>query len=105
MAYLITENEKLRHKLKKVQQRRDHYARLYYRIVSDADETKWELAIAKGKIRELKAQGVCVCEGGGGWREGVQKGEEVDGGRKGNRMNHSNVRARRICEGCTEKDR
>lgn len=56
MAQLVMQNEKLRCKLKKVQQRRDHYARLYYRSVSDADETKWELAIARGRIRELKAQ-------------------------------------------------
>ena len=93
MAYLITENEKLRHKLKKVQQRRDHYARLYYRIASETDETKWELAIAKGKIRELKAQGVCEEEGGKRGEKGVSA--EVGGAGKGNRLKCSNVRARK----------
>ena len=93
MAYLITENEKLRHKLKKVQQRRDHYARLYYRIASETDETKWELAIAKGKIRELKAQGVCEEEGG---KRGEKGGSaEMGGAGKGNRLKCSNVRARK----------
>ena len=82
MAYLITENEKLRHKLKKVQQRRDHYARLYYRIASETDETKWELAIAKGKIRELKAQGVCEEEGGKREEGRGKRGERRRRGRR-----------------------
>ncbi len=61
MAHLVMENEKLRRKVKKAQQRRDHYARLYYRILTQFDETKWELTVARNKIQELKAQGVCVC--------------------------------------------
>ncbi len=60
MAHLVMENEKLRRKVKKAQQRRDHYARLYYRILTQFDETKWELTVARNKIQELKAQGVCV---------------------------------------------
>ncbi len=61
MAHLVMENEKLRRKVKKAQQRRDHYARLYYRALAQFDETKWELTSARNKIQELKALGVCVC--------------------------------------------
>ena len=57
MAHLVIENEKLRRKLKKAHHRRDHYARLYYRVLAELDETKWELSVARGKIRELKSQG------------------------------------------------
>ena len=52
------DNEKLHRKLHKTQQRRDHYAKLYYRTLAELDETKWELSMAKEKIRELKSQGI-----------------------------------------------
>ena len=61
MAHLVMENEKLRRKVKKAQQRRDHYARLYYRVLAELDETKWEVTMSRNKIRELKSQGEFVC--------------------------------------------
>ncbi len=44
----------MQQKLTKVKQRRDHYARLYYRTLAQLDETKWELATAKHTIHELQ---------------------------------------------------
>ena len=56
LAQLVMENERLRRKHRKVQHRRDHYARLYYRCQADLDEKKWELHFARIKISELKEQ-------------------------------------------------
>ena len=56
LAQLVMENERLRRKHRKVQHRRDHYARLYYRCQADLDEKKWELHHARVKISELKEQ-------------------------------------------------
>ena len=60
MAQLVMENESLRRKHKKVQQRRDHYARLYYRCQAELDKKRWELHSAKGQIRDLRDQSKCV---------------------------------------------
>lgn len=60
-GHLVMENEKLRRKLHKTQQRRDHYAKLYYRTLAELDETKWALTMAKEKIREFKSQGIGMC--------------------------------------------
>ena len=57
----MMENERLRRKHRKVQHRRDHYARLYYRCQADLDEKKWELHFARIKISELKEQSTFVC--------------------------------------------
>jgi hypothetical protein len=56
LAQLVMENEGLRRKHRKVQHRRDHYARLYYRCQADFDEKKWELHYTRIKISELKEQ-------------------------------------------------
>ncbi len=51
---LLLERDKLQHKLKKVQTRRDHYARLYYRTLAELSDTKWELIRAKHEIEQLQ---------------------------------------------------
>lgn len=51
---VLLENEKVRKKLRKVQQRRDHYAKLYLQTMRELEETKWELAKAMNVIRELQ---------------------------------------------------
>ena len=66
MAQLMMQNEKLHRKVKKAQQRRDHYASLYYRTLAELDETKWELTMARNKIKEMRVQG----EGGDGRKQG-----------------------------------
>ena len=53
------ENERLRRKHRKVQHRRDHYARLYYRCQADLDEKKLELYYTRIKVAELKQQREC----------------------------------------------
>ena len=54
---LLFENEKNRRKLRKVQQRRDHYAKLYFETLSELDDTKCKLERATNAIRKLKSQG------------------------------------------------
>ena len=54
----ISEIEKLRQKLKRAYMRRDHYAQQYYRTVSELDETKFQLGLAKNKIQQLTS----LCE-------------------------------------------
>ena len=54
VSQLLIENEKVQRKLRKVQQRRDHYAKLYYKTLAELDETKWELSLAKSKIKDLQ---------------------------------------------------
>lgn len=51
---LIAERDKLQRKLNKVQQRRDHYARLYYRTLAQLDDAKLELVQAKHKIQKFQ---------------------------------------------------
>lgn len=54
----IVEMKKLSEKLRRAYQRRDHYAQLYYRVLAELEDTKWELELAKKKIQELKLQGI-----------------------------------------------
>ena len=61
VSRLVMEREKLHRKLAKVQQRRDHYARLYYRALTELEETKLELSQAKHKIRQLQHTGESIC--------------------------------------------
>ena len=53
----MAELEKLSHKLQRAYKRRDHYAQLYYRTMAELEDTKWELDVAKNKIKELQSQG------------------------------------------------
>lgn len=55
MAFLVVENEKLRRKLRKSQDRRDYYARLYYHLLADMDTMKYELEQARRKIHFLQS--------------------------------------------------
>lgn len=57
MERLLLEGQKTKRKLQKVQQRRDHYARLYYQALMELDMTKLELSRAHQEISELKGQG------------------------------------------------
>lgn len=57
MEQLLLEGQKTKRKLAKVQQRRDHYARLYYQALMELDMTKLELSRAHQEITELKGQG------------------------------------------------
>ena len=57
MAFLVVENEKLRRKLRKSQDRRDYYARLYYHLLADMDAIKYELEHARRKIHFLQSLG------------------------------------------------
>eukprot|EP00731_Ephydatia_muelleri_P023771 Em0016g42a len=50
MAFLVVENEKLRRKLRKSQDRRDYYARMYYHLLADMDAMRYELEHARRKI-------------------------------------------------------
>ena len=52
------ENEKSSRKLEKVRQRRDHYARLYFKTLSELEETKWKLTQAMNTIKELQTRGL-----------------------------------------------
>lgn len=54
---VLLEGRKTKRKLQKVQQRRDHYARLYYQALMELDMTKLELSRAHQEISELKGQG------------------------------------------------
>lgn len=53
----MAELEKLSQKLQRAYKRRDHYAQLYYRTMAELEDTKWELNVAKNKIKELQSQG------------------------------------------------
>lgn len=57
MEHLLLEGQKTKRKLQKVQQRRDHYARLYYQALMELDMMKLELNRAHKEISELKGQG------------------------------------------------
>lgn len=54
-VFYLSEIEKLQQKLKRAYIRRDHYAQQYYRTVSELDETKFQLSLAKKKIQQLTA--------------------------------------------------
>ena len=54
---LLQEGEKTKRRLQKLQQRRDHYARLYYQALLELDATRLELSRAKQEIGDLRAQG------------------------------------------------
>ena len=54
----LLEEEKMKRKLQKVQQRRDHYARLYYQAIVELDATRLALSRAMTQITELQAQGM-----------------------------------------------
>lgn len=58
MGQLLMDNEKASRKIVKVRQRRDHYARLYFKTLSDLEETKWKLSQAVNTIKELQTRGV-----------------------------------------------
>lgn len=60
MGQLLIENEKSSRKLAKVRQRRDHYARLYFKTLSELEETKWKLTQAMNTIRDLQTRGLCL---------------------------------------------
>jgi cytochrome c-type biogenesis protein CcmH/NrfG len=47
--------DKLVLKLQRAYQRRDHYAQLYYKTLSELEEMKWQLNIANKKIQELSS--------------------------------------------------
>ena len=55
---LLLDGQKTKRKLQKVQQRRDHYARLYYQALMELDMTKLELSRARQEISELKNHGM-----------------------------------------------
>ena len=54
---LLLQGEKLKRKLQKVQQRRDHYARLYYQAIVELDATRVALSRAMSQVTELQTQG------------------------------------------------
>lgn len=60
VSHILIENEKIHRKLRKVQQRRDHYAKLYYKTLAQLDETKWELSRANSKIKEYHEKCECL---------------------------------------------
>lgn len=49
----MLENERTARKLSKVCQRRDHYARLYFKTLSELEETKLKLMQAMHTIKGL----------------------------------------------------
>ena len=53
----------LRQKLQKAYMRRDHYAQLYQQTKTELDETKQQLNVAQGKIKQLETQSklVIIC--------------------------------------------
>ena len=55
--------DKLCQKLQKVYLRRDHYAQLYQQTKAELDETKQQLNVAQGKIKQLETQSklVTIC--------------------------------------------
>ena len=55
VGQLLFENERVTRKLRKVQQRRDYYAKLYHDTLSELDNTKWQLASAMNTIKELRS--------------------------------------------------
>ena len=59
MAFLVVENEKLRRKLRKSQDRRDYYARMYYHLLADMDAMRYELEHARRKIHFLQSLSKC----------------------------------------------
>ena len=58
LEQLIQEGEKTKRRLQKLQQRRDHYARLYYQALLELDATRLELTRAKQEITDLRTQGI-----------------------------------------------
>ena len=56
--------DKLCQKLQKAYMRRDHYAQLYQQTKAELDETKQQLNVAQGKIKQLETQSklmtICV---------------------------------------------
>jgi len=48
--------EKLCQKLQRAYLRRDHYAQLYYETKAELDETKQQLNVAHGKIKQLETK-------------------------------------------------
>ena len=64
---LILEGEKTKRKLQKLQQRRDHYARLYYQAIMELDMSRLALERARAEINDLRTQGI-VC-----WSQPNQK--------------------------------
>lgn len=59
MAFLVVENEKLRRKLRKSQDRRDYYARMYYHLLADMDAMRYELEHARRKIHFFQSLSKC----------------------------------------------
>ena len=57
VGQLLLENEKTKRKLRKVQQRRDYYARQYFQTLSQLEQVRAELAHAVNTIRELTGRG------------------------------------------------
>ena len=58
MGQLLIDNEKSARKLDKVRQRRDHYARLYFKTLSELEETKWKLSQAVNTIQDMQNRGM-----------------------------------------------
>lgn len=57
MGQLLLENEKTKRKLRKVQQRRDHYAKLYFQTLAELDRARTELDRAMNTIKVLRCRG------------------------------------------------
>lgn len=55
---LILEGEKTKRKLQKLQQRRDHYARLYYQAIMELDMSRLALERARAELSDLRTQGI-----------------------------------------------
>ena len=61
---MMMEGEKTKRKLQKVQQRRDHYARLYYQTIMELDVTRLALDRARKEISDLQTQGIVQAKPG-----------------------------------------
>lgn len=63
VGQLLLENERTKQKLRKVQQRRDFYAKQYFQTLQQLDHVRAELARAMNTIKELRGRGkrMCVC--------------------------------------------
>ena len=57
VGQLLLENEKTKRKLRKVQQRRDHYAKLYFQTLAQLEQVRAELAQATNAVKELRGRG------------------------------------------------
>ncbi len=59
VGQLLLENERTKQKLRKVQQRRDFYAKQYFQTLQQLDHVRAELARAMNTIKELRGRGEC----------------------------------------------